>query len=316
MGVKYRDYYDIMGVPRSASQDEIKAAYRKLARKYHPDVNKAKDAEEKFKELGEAYEVLRDPAKRRKYDQLGSDWQQGQDFTPPHGWARAQRGTGGGAGDFSDFFESMFGSRGGFGQDVDFSGRRRPRDIPGEDQEVRVRIPLEDVFHGAERTIKFETSEEGRKRGTRSLQIKIPRGITSGQRIRLAGQGEPGTGRGAAGDLLLLVEIEPHARFRAEGRDLFADMPVAPWEAALGAAIILPTLGGDVSLSIPPGSSSGQKLRLRGHGIPLPKGEHKGAAGDLYVELRVVTPKTLNDDERAAWQKLQAASKFNPRKDW
>lgn len=325
MPVSYRDYYEVLGVPRTASQEEIHAAYRKLARKYHPDVNKAKDAEARFKELGEAYEVLRDPEKRRRYDQLGSSWRDGDEFTPPPGWQ--YHGTRGqDASVFSDFFESLFGDRlRGFGGDgsgeADFGGRpggwrRRPVDQHGEDQEVRVRIPLEDAFRGTERTLNLEVRErgpDGRVRmRTRGIQLKIPQGVTNGQRIRLTGQGGVGVGRGQSGDLYLLVELEPHERFRVAGRDLHTDLPVAPWEAALGATITLPTLAGDLSLVVPPGTSSGQKLRLRGKGMPSPDGE----PGDLYAEVRVVTPRKLSSSERQAWQKLAQESRFDPRAEW
>jgi curved DNA-binding protein len=319
MAIKYRDYYEILGVSRDASQEKIHEAYRKLARKYHPDVSKAKDAEEKFKEVGEAHEVLRDPEKRARYDRLGADWRAGQDFTPPPGW-EAHVGPGAGMGDFSDFFEAMFGRGfGGFrdGGDADrvFRGGRRTRDLPGEDQEVRVRIPLEDVFQGAERDIAFqvrEASASGRLRtGTHTLRVKIPQGVTNGQRIRLAGQGAPGQGRGPSGDLYLLVEIEPHPRFRVDGRDLYTVWPVAPWEAVLGASLPLTTLAGEVSLTIPPGTSSGQKLRLRGKGIPNPRGTN----GDLYVEVKIVAPKSLTKRQREAWESLRDSS-FNPRDEW
>ncbi|HYG74387.1 MAG TPA: DnaJ C-terminal domain-containing protein [Planctomycetota bacterium] len=310
--MKYKDYYDILGVARTASQDEIKAAYRKLARKYHPDVNKAKDAEDKFKDLGEAYEVLSDPKKRERYDRLGSNWQNGQDFTPPGGYSEwSHAGDSGSV--FSDFFESLFGRgfHGGYS-----GGFERERDIHGEDQEVRVRIPLEDAFHGAERVITLQSREmrpDGRVQNkTRNISVKIPPGVTTGQRIRLSGQGGEGEGRGQRGDLYLLVEIEPHERFRVGGRDLFVDLPVAPWEAALGTTIVLPTLADDVSLTIPPGTSSGQKLRLRGKGIP----NLNGSPGDLYAEIRIVTPKKLTTAERELWEKLQSESRFNARADW
>jgi len=317
MSVKYKDYYSILGVARTASQDEMKAAYRKLARQYHPDVNKAKDAEEKFKELSEAYEVLRDPEKRKQYDHLGSNWRNGQDFQPPPGWQQ-RGGAAGGATDFSDFFESIFGGAGVGGQygDYDYRGRRAARDHAGEDQEARVRIPLEDVFRGAERNITLSirgTDQDGNPtRESRTLKVRIPAGVTTGQRIRLAGQGGAGSGKGSAGDLYLVVELEPHPRFRVGGRDLFLDLPIAPWEAALGTTIVVPALDGDLRLTVPPGSSSGQKLRLRGKGIPNPR----DTAGDLFAEIRIVSPKTVTKKEREAWEELQKVSKFNPREDW
>ena len=320
MAVKYRDYYEILGVARTASQPEIKAAYRKLARKYHPDVNKASNAEEKFKELNEANEVLGDPDKRSKYDRLGSAWQNGEEFTPPNGWSYSQGAGVGGPQytDFSDFFESLFGGNfrgaGGMGG-AGGSGRRRAaaRDLPGEDQEFRIRIPLEDAMRGAERTIGLELQEmgsDGRVQSRRrNFDVKIPKGIVSGQRIRLAGQGAPGTGSAPAGDLYLQVELEPNARFRVEGRDLYMDLPVAPWEAALGAKINLQTPAGELSLHVPPSTSSGQKLRLRGKGIPNPRGED----GDLYALIKIVTPKNLSKKEQDAWAELAKASKFDPR---
>jgi len=337
MAVKFRDYYEIMGVPRTATQDEIKAAYRGLARKYHPDVNKAADAEDKFKELGEAYEVLRDPDKRKKYDTLGSNWRDGQDFTPPPGWegfggfGRGRSATGPTANNFSDFFESLFG--GGFGgfsgfRNVGGGGFRQSADEAddgnaawhsgpeaGEDQQVRIRIPLEDSIHGTERTITLETRERGPKgrlrNAKRDLKVRIPQGVVSGQKIRLAGQGSPGEHGAPPGDLYLLVELEPHAQFRVGGRDLFIDLALAPWEAALGTELSLPTPAGAVSLKVPAGASSGQKLRLKGKGIPNPRGE----AGDLYAEIRIVTPKTLSKAEKEAWEELKKVSRFEAREE-
>lgn len=313
MAVKFRDYYETLGVSKTASQDEIKAAYRKLARKFHPDVNKAKDAEDKFKEIGEAYEVLSDPPKRARYDQLGSSWHSGDEFTPPYGW-QGQAGGMGGASTFSDFFESLFG-RGFQG----FSGYTQsgPRPRHGDDQEVHVRIPLEVAFNGAERMISLQSHEpcpDGRlKAQTRTIRVKIPAGVTHGQRIRLAGQGGHGAGGGVRGDLYLAIELLPHDRFRVGGRDLFTDLPVAPWEAVLGAEIPLPTLAGNVVVTIPAGTSSGQKLRLRGKGLPNPS----GSPGDLYAEVRIVGPRKLSAAQKALWQKVSKESaEFNPREDW
>jgi curved DNA-binding protein len=309
MAVKFRDYYETLGVSKTSTQDEIKAAYRKLARKYHPDVNKAKDAEDKFKEIGEAYEVLSDPQKRSRYDQLGSNYHNGQEFVPPEGW---QEYGGAGASTFSDFFESLFG-RGfqGFGGFGGQAGGTRQRH--GDDQEVHVRIPLEDAFNGAERVISLQMQQPGGRTETRNLRVKIPAGVTSGQRIRLAGQGGQGSGGGVHGDLYLVVELQPHERYRAGGRDLFTDIPVAPWEAALGAEITLPTLAGHIVVTVPPGTSSGQKLRLRGKGMPNPS----GSPGDLYAEVRIVSPKKLSTAQKSLWQKIAKESEeFNPREDW
>jgi curved DNA-binding protein len=317
MALAYKDYYETLGVTRTASQDEIRSAYRRLARKYHPDVSKAKDAEERFKELNEAYEVLGNAEKRRRYDQLGANWRDGEEFSVPPGW-RVHTGHGG-EGIFSDFFESLFGrgfsglSDFGLGEDDEGVFCPGRRDAEGDDQEVRVRIPLADTFTGAERTIGLELRErapDGRVRmRTRDILVRIPKGVTNGQKIRLAGQGGAGRGRGASGDLFLVVELDPDCRFRVEGRDIHADLPVAPWEAALGATVPLLTPTGHVSLTIPPGASSGQKLRLRGKGIPNPK----GAPGDLYAELRILLPKSLTAAERAAWERLAKESHFNPR---
>jgi curved DNA-binding protein len=327
MAVKFKDYYEVLGVPRTATQDEIKTAFRKLARKYHPDVNKSPGAEDKFKEINEAHEVLGDPDKRSKYDRLGASWRDGQDFTPPPGWE--YRSHGGGVGgpqvsDFSDFFESIFGGSGkggGFGgfsdfeRQAGFGGRRGARsyDASGSDEQVRIRIPLEDAYNGAERTIALEVQEpdaNGRIRSRRkNINVKIPKGVTAGQKIRLSGQGSPGVGSGSAGDLYLLVEFEPHDRFTHEGRDLHTEVPVAPWEAALGSTVTVPTLSGDVTVKVPPGTNGGQKLRLRGKGLPNPHGE----AGDLYGVIRIATPKNLSKKEKEAWENLAKVSSFNPR---
>ena len=335
MAVKFRDYYEILGVSRSATQDEIKSAYRKLARKYHPDVNKAADAEDKFKELGEASEVLRDPEKRKQYDLLGANWKNGQDFTPPPGWAgpggsggfngfgRGRSATGPAASSFSDFFESLFGGgmggfrSGGFRQAAheadDFTGGFQHGPSAGEDQEVVLRIPLDDAFKGVERTISLQTRERGpsgRHRPlNKDLKIKIPQGVISGQKIRLAGQGGAGEDGASNGDLFLTIELEPHPKFRVVGRDFHTDLQLAPWEAALGAEIKIPTLDGQVELKIPAGANSGQKMRLKARGMPNPR----GTPGDLIVELRIETPKSLTKKEKEAWEELQKISKFNPR---
>lgn len=323
MAVKFRDYYEVLGVSRNAGQEEIQRAYRKLARKYHPDVNKEPGAEEKFKEINEAYEVLRDPEKRAKYDQLGSNWRAGQDFRPPPGWdVHFDFGTGpgrqdffwSGSGEFSDFFEMLFGGQ-GFRR-AQAAGRSRPGAAwrqPGADRHAALRITLEDAFHGAAKTITLQgmtTAIDGAVHPeVKSFEVKIPKGILPGQKIRLSGQGYEGISGGPPGDLYLEVEIEPHPVYRLEGRDLYMDLPVAPWEAALGAEVSVTTLGGTFSLKVPPGSQSGQKLRLRGKGMPNPK----GTAGDLYAVLKIVVPKKLTRDEKALFEKLRDVSTFHPR---
>ncbi len=314
--MNYKDYYAVMGVARDATQDEIKRAYRRLARKYHPDVSKESDAEQCFKELGEAYEVLKDPEKRAAYDQLGSDWRAGQDFKPPPGWDAGFEFSGGGYTEadqaaFSDFFESLFG-RGGQFHEGGFSRARRPSGR-GEDHHSRIEVTLEDAYNGAVRGIQLRVPEydaQGRLNyKQRSLQVKIPKGVTAGKRIRLAGQGGPGFNGGPAGDLFLEVEFAPHPRFQVEGKDIFTTVPIAPWEAALGAKVNVPTLGGTVGLSVPAGARSGQKLRLKGRGLPVPG----GAPGDQYAVLQVVVPPADTDDKKALYEKMAQEMAFDPR---
>lgn len=320
MAVKFQDYYETLGVGRNASEAEIKRAYRKLARKYHPDVNKDKEAEEKFKQINEAHEVLKDPEKRKLYDQLGPDWQAGQDFKPPPGWENVhfdfQTGPGAEAfdfgGGFSDFFEMLFGGRmaGGGGA----SARQASWVMRGQDQEAGIEVSLEDAYHGVTRTITLQGHEidsQGQVRPTtQNLQVKIPPGVTDGTRIRLSGKGGAGMGGGPAGDLYLRVHIKPHARFRAEGHDLVVDVPVTPWEAALGATVEVPVMDGTVNLKIPAGSQSGQKLRLRGKGLPK-KGSERG---DLFARLKIAVPKDLNEREKELFSEMAKVSEFNPRK--
>jgi curved DNA-binding protein len=309
--MEYRDYYKIMGVARDATQDEIKRAYRKLARRYHPDVSKEPDAEARFKEVGEAYEVLKDPEKRAAYDQLGADWKAGQDFRPPPGWDQGFEFRGGGftdadAGSFSDFFESLFGR--GFAPGARAQAGFHAR---GEDTHARVLIDLEDAYHGASRTLTLKHTElgaDGRPQlRERTLNVRIPKGVGRHQHIRLTGQGGAGIGKGEPGDLYLEVEFRPHPFYHVEGRDVFLDLPVAPWEAALGATVKAPTPTGTVDLKIPAGSAGGRKLRLKGRGIP------GRPPGDLYVVLQIALPPAESEAARAAWRELESRLEFNPR---
>jgi curved DNA-binding protein len=310
--MQFKDYYKIMGVARDASQDEIKRAYRKLARKYHPDVSKEKDAETRFKEVGEAYEVLKDAEKRAAYDQLGANWQAGQDFRPPPDWDAGFEFSGGDftgadSAQFSDFFESLFGRN--------FGGRAGPGrsfHAHGEDRHAKVLIDLEDAYKGATRAISLRVPEVDATGHVRTrdhkLNVTIPRGICAGQSLRLAGQGAPGMGQGKAGDLYLEIEFAPHAMYRVETRDVYLDLPVTPWEAALGATVKVPTPAGAVEMKIPAGSGSGRKLRLKGRGIPA------ATPGDLYVVLQVVVPPASTAQEKALYADLaKTFNTFNPR---
>ncbi len=307
--MEYKDYYKIMGVSRDATQDEIKRAYRKLARKYHPDVSKQADAETKFKELGEAHEVLKDPEKRAAYDQLGADWQAQQDFHPPPDWGTGFEfhgaPPGGGDHGFSDFFESLF------GQARRSGGGGRGFNMQGEDHHARILIDLEDSYHGASRSIALKMPEltpDGHVvTRNRTLKVRIPKGIRQGQQIRLAGQGATGMGNGKAGDLYLEVEFRPHRAYRVEGADVYLDLPLAPWEAALGGSIKVPTPSGAIDLKIPPNSQAGQKLRLKGRGIP------SKPPGDLYVVLQIALPPANDDKARALYKRMREELAFNPR---
>jgi len=313
--MEFKDYYKIMGVERDATQDQIKRAYRKLARKYHPDVSKEPDAEARFKEVGEAYEVLKDPEKRAAYDQLGANWKAGTEFNPPPDWDAGFEFGGGGftggaaAGDYSDFFESLFGR--GFGGVHEGGRRRRTFHARGEDHHAKVLIDLEDAFHGATRSITLRHPELDSSGHVvtreRTLNVKIPKGVKEGQRIRLAGQGAPGIGEGPAGDLYLEIGFNPHPLYRVEGRDLYLDLPVAPWEAALGATVKTPTPNGPVDLKIPPGTRSGQKLRLKGRGIP------GKPPGDIYVIPQIVLPPAKTEAAKALYEKMKQELAFNPR---
>jgi curved DNA-binding protein len=308
--MKFKDYYEILGVKRSATPDEIKAAYRKLARKYHPDVSKEPNAETRFKELGEAHEVLKDPEKRALYDRMGSQWKAGQDFKPAPGWDAGFEFRGG-AGDFSDFgdpsdfFEALFGRRPRGG------GRRPDIHASGEDHHAKVMIDLEDAYRGAQRTITLRMpSYDGSGQlisHERRLDVNIPKGIRAGQHLRLAGQGGQGMGKGAAGDLYLEVAFNPHPRFRVEDRDIHVHLNLAPWEAALGAKVEAPTPEGPIQLTIPPGSSAGRQMRLKGKGIP---GQ---PPGDLYVVLAVALPPADTEAAKEAYRAMSRAFSFNPR---
>jgi curved DNA-binding protein len=308
--MEFKDYYQIMGVPRDATEAQIKQAYRKLARKYHPDVSKEKDAEARFKEVGEAYEVLKSPEKRAAYDQLGKGHSPGEDFRPPPDWGSGFEfsGAGGRESDYSDFFESLFGGRAAPG-----SGRSRGAFRPGrgEDHHAKVLLDLDATLHGGARQLTLRIPEidaEGRLRSKdRVLSVQVPKGILAGQHIRLAGQGARPEGEGTPGDLFIEVEFQPHPLYRIDGRDLYLDLPVAPWEAALGATAKTPTPAGVVDLKIPAGSHAGSKLRLKGRGIPA------SPAGDLYVVLQIALPAAKDDKARAAYAAMAAAMPFNPR---
>ena len=311
--MEYKDYYKILGLEKSASQDEIKRAYRKLSRKYHPDVSKEQDAEQKFKEVGEAYEVLKDPEKRAAYDQLGSGWRTGETFRPPPDWQDGFSFGGGfdagDAGGFSDFFESLFG--GGFKSSSSFRPGQTTLHRRGEDVHARINIDLEDSFHGASRTLTLTVPEAGAdgrlQMRKKTLQVGIPKGVTEGQQIRLQGQGAPPRGEGKPGNLYLEVVFNRHPHYRVDGKDLYLNLPVAPWEAALGAKVKVPTPGGTVDLQIPAGVSSGKKLRLKGRGLP------GNSAGDLYVVLQVALPPAESKKAKELYRKMERELAFNPR---
>ena len=347
MPVKYKDYYQILGVPRTASEAEIKKAFRKLAREHHPDVAKnKKQAEEKFKEVNEAYEVLGDPAKRKKYDELGSNWNSGAEFRAPPGWESFGRGGGfpgrgqrgeefefhfGGTG-FSDFFEQLFGARagrrsGGFSSGIreEDLGSERGRDIEGDilvtlDEAMRGSVRSVQVRHGVvcehcggtgqrARHVCNVCGGTGQVSRTETYQVKIPAGVAEGQRLRVAGRGEAGTGGGEAGDLFLRVRFAKHPDFDVEDHNLIYEAVLAPWEAVLGASISVPTLNGRVNIKIPPGTHNGQKLRVRGRGLA----QRDGANGDLIVVTQIEVPAEVSESERKLWEQLAKESRFNPR---
>lgn len=309
--MEFEDYYDILGVKRDASQDEIKRSYRKLARKFHPDISKEQDAEAKFKQVGEAYEVLKDPEKRTAYDQLGANWQAGQDFRPPPDWDQGfeHRGDGFTESQFSDFFESLFGQQG------NGSARSEPGQSGfhnrGMDSHARVQINLEDAYHGGQRILTLKHSElnaQGRPAlKERTLNVRIPKGVRQGQQIRLAKQGGAGVGGDDSGDLYLEIEFARHPVFHVEGKDVYLDLPVTPWEAALGATVKVPTPTGVVDLKVPANSISGSKMRLKDRGIPAQ------SPGDLYVSLQIALPPADNESAQQAYRDFQHAVDFNPR---
>jgi curved DNA-binding protein len=316
-----RDFYDVLGVSRTASQDEIQKAYRKLARTYHPDVNKDPGAEERFKEVSEAYDVLSDPETRKKYDAFGEDFRRVPDDIDPEMYARARAGAGaagggfrgpgrggvrystggvGGAGpdiNFESIFGDMFGGRGG--------SRGWGGPTPGADVEAEIELGIEEAYAGGRRSITITGPD-----GPRTLEVTIPAGVTDGQRIRLSGQGGRGSAGADAGDLYLVVRLQPHPRYRVEGRDIYVDLKLAPWEAALGTSVPVDVPGGEAKVKVPPGSSSGRKLRLRGRGMPRPRGK----PGDVFVVIRIMVPPSLTDEERRLFEQLAAASDFDPRR--
>lgn len=314
----YKDYYKTLGVERTATADEIKQAFRKLARKYHPDINKEPSAEARFKDVNEANEVLSDPEKRRAYDELGSNFAQGQNFRPPPNWGEAHefRQHAGGARpqeqDFSDFFEELFGARmrGGAAGGQARQGQREFR-ARGEDAHARIVVSLRDSFTGATRQLSLrvpEISGDGRiSQREKTLAVKIPKGITAGQVIRLKGQGGPGFGGEAAGDLYLEVAFAPDPLYRAEGKDLYLDLPVAPWEAALGASVQVPTPTGPIMLKVPPNSAPGRELRAKGRGLPAQ------APGDLHVVLKIALPAGDTARAKELYEQMARDLAFDPR---
>ena len=325
MSVQYRDYYEILGVDKSASQDEIKKAFKKLARKYHPDVAKdLPDAEEKFKEVNEAYEVLGDAEKRKKYDTLGANWEHGQDFGGGPGGFYGSGGGGqyeyhfGGSTGFSDFFESMFGGGGGgFGGSDPFGGYGGPRGArsnapaAGQDIEADLLVKIEEIMTGATRELRLaRPSASGQPSGETTIRVKIPKGIGEGQMIRCAGMGYPGRNGGPAGDLYMRVRLERHPIYRPSGKDLDSDLMLAPWEAVLGTSVRVPTPHGEVKMTVKPNTSPGTRMRLGGKGLPDPK---SGGDGDLLLEIVVEFPESVSDEEKKLWEQLAETSSFSPR---
>ncbi|WP_320170779.1 J domain-containing protein [Maridesulfovibrio sp.] len=331
MSVKYKDYYKLLGVSRTAEKEEISKAFKKLARKYHPDLNPDNaDAEQKFKEINEAYEVLKDPEKRKMYDQFGSDWEHGQNFRPPPGYENAHFGGFGGAGggDFSDFFETIFGGGGGFsgasfggasgfggqgfgGQSFGGAGfQQRPR--KGTDSETTLQLTLEEAYKGGSKSITVQERATGPGGHpmvqSKTLDVNIPAGIKDGQKIRLAGQGSPGPNDGPRGDLYLKIRLAPHQYFKVEDNNVILDLDLTPWEAALGTRVKLPTLEGMIEMNIPAGIGSGKKLRVKGRGMG--SGARKG---DQFVRIMIQVPKGDSEEMTRLWQEMAAKSDFNPR---
>jgi curved DNA-binding protein len=317
-----RDFYEILGVPRTADQKEIQRAYRALARTLHPDVNPDPAAEERFKDVSEAYDVLSDPETRRRYDTFGADFRQVPEGVDAQTRARAGAGAGSGARSGgggrrpdTDDQDVWFSSGGTDGVDLDdlfggiFGGRGRGRrswgPVPGADQEAELVLSVEEAYRGGRRSVTLSGPD-----GPRTLQVTIPAGVTDGQRIRLAGQGGQGSDGAAAGDLYLVVRLLPHPRYRVEGRDIYVDLPLAPWEAALGASVAIDTPGGEAKVRVPAGTSSGRRLRLKGRGLPNPR----GTPGDLFAEAKIMVPSRLTDEERRLFRELSNGSTFDPRK--
>ncbi len=313
--MKYKDYYEILGVPRSASPDDVKKAYRKLARKYHPDVSKQPGTEEKFKEVQEAYATLKDPEKRAAYDQLGQH-RPGEEFRPPPGWERQFGDVNvDDLFDLSDLFEHL--GAGPFGGRRARGGRPGARGafaMPGQDLEATAHLTLEEIYRGTEVALDVsvpEVTHDGAlRRVPKTLRVRVPKGVTDGQRLRVPGKGGPGVGGGPAGDLYLNVSLQPHPLFKVSGHDLYLELPITPWEAALGSEAEVPTLDGRVKVTVRRGSRAGQKLRLGGKGLPKPKGGH----GDLYCVLQIVSPPVLSERERELYEELARSSTFNPRR--
>ena len=317
--MEFKDYYTVMGLAREATPDDIKRAYRKLSRKFHPDVSKEKDAEVRFKELGEAYEVLKDPEKRVAYDQLGQNWKAGQDFRPPPEWNAGAEHAGRGAqwdfnnaeaGDHSDFFETLF--RQGFAGAGGRSGHPTRFSAPGEDRHAKIQIDLEDAYSGATRTLSLRVPEMDDQGHVvpreHQITFTVPKGIRAGQHIRLAGQGAPGMGEGGAGDLYLDVEFKPHSLYRVDKHDVYLDLPIAPWEAALGADVEAPTPTGRVEVTVPAGSAAGRKLRLKGRGLP------GITPGDFYFVLQIVVPAADTDSAKSFYEGMSKQfNSFKPR---